>query len=103
MCLLLEEYVFEYKQYCKYIHRYSNLLGLSAENLEYHITGIRHSNFFLTDIYPERGSDTDCFFPEINMYIADIDRTFVKPFKCTVFLGQENHELLIDSAVEIAQ
>lgn len=55
MCLLLEEYVFEYKQYCKYIHRYSNLLGLSAENLEYHITGIRHSNFFLADIYPESG------------------------------------------------
>lgn len=46
MCFLLEEYVFEYKQYCKYIHRYSNLLELSAENFEYHITGIRYSNFF---------------------------------------------------------
>lgn len=55
ICFLLEEYVFEYKQYCKYIHRYSNLLELSAEDFEYHITGLRYSNFFLTDIYPESG------------------------------------------------
>lgn len=55
MCFLLEEYVFEYKQYCKYIHRYSNLLELSAEDFEYHITCIRYSIFFLTDIYPESG------------------------------------------------
>lgn len=55
MCFLLEECVFEYEQYWKYIHRYSNLLGLSAENLEYHITGLRYSNFFLADIYPESG------------------------------------------------
>lgn len=71
MCLLLEEYVFEYKQYCKYIHCYSNLLELSAENFEYHITGIRYSNFFFLLIFTlNRGSDTHYFVPEINLYIA---------------------------------
>ena len=67
------------------------------------VSGLRYSIFFLLIFTLNRGSDTDCFVPEINLYIADIDHTFIKPFKCTVFLGQENHELLIDSAVEIAQ